>query len=115
MVCYFLPSSNELDDTLSIAAWILQGTEELGELVQQAQGRITILAGCGVNAVNVAALVSSTGVVEVHSSAKLPVESSMQFRHPHLTMCATTIPSDWQWAVADRGVVAAIVKALQGA
>ncbi|MGH7523951.1 MAG: copper homeostasis protein CutC [Gemmatimonadales bacterium] len=45
-------------------AW--DGRGLLSELVDQAAGRITILAGGGIDETNVAALVAATGVAEVH-------------------------------------------------
>ena len=45
-----------------------QGVEQIGRLVQQAQGRIEILPGGGIDASNVARLVEQTGVREVHFS-----------------------------------------------
>lgn len=44
------------------------GAEQIAELVQQADGRIAILAGAGVRPSNVAELVRRTGVREVHGS-----------------------------------------------
>ena len=44
------------------------GVEQIGRLVQQAQGRIEILPGGGIDASNVARLVEQTGVREVHFS-----------------------------------------------
>jgi len=50
------------------AATAPQGAAKIAELVRLAAGRIGILAGGGVNASNVAALVRKTGVREVHLS-----------------------------------------------
>ncbi len=44
------------------------GTTMLRRLVEQADGRIIILAGCGITPQNVARLVEETGVKEVHGS-----------------------------------------------
>jgi copper homeostasis protein len=44
------------------------GRARLATLVAQARGRITILAGGGIRAHNVAAIVATSGVTEVHSS-----------------------------------------------
>ncbi|HEY2661897.1 MAG TPA: copper homeostasis protein CutC [Caulobacteraceae bacterium] len=44
------------------------GADRIADLVRQAQGRIVIMAGCGVNPGNVAELVRKTGVSEVHGS-----------------------------------------------
>jgi len=47
-----------------------EGTEQIRGLVTQAQGRIEILAGGGIDGDNVARLVRDTGVREVHFSVK---------------------------------------------
>jgi copper homeostasis protein len=47
-----------------------EGAERIGKLVFQAEGRIGILPGGGINADNVARLVQDTGVREVHFSVK---------------------------------------------
>lgn len=46
------------------------GIDTLRQLVKQASGRITILAGAGVTPGNVAKIVAETGVAEVHGSCK---------------------------------------------
>jgi len=48
------------------------GTAQLAALVAQSRGRIHILAGSGITADNVQALLSSTGVHEVHASCGVP-------------------------------------------
>ena len=49
------------------------GADRIADLVVQADGRIVIMAGCGVNPGNVADLVRRTGVSEVHGSFGGPV------------------------------------------
>jgi copper homeostasis protein len=49
----------------------LEGAETLAALVAQARGRISIMAGSGVTAGNVATLVAQTGVPEVHASGRM--------------------------------------------
>jgi copper homeostasis protein len=48
---------------------VVEGTAALSRLVQQAEGRIEILAGGSVRSGNVVELVQATGVTQVHSSA----------------------------------------------
>lgn len=48
----------------------MQGIPALAMLVQQAAGRITVMAGGGVRSSNAQVLLQSTGVRELHSSAK---------------------------------------------
>ncbi len=57
----------------------LQGTALLGQINEQAAGRITILAGCGVNEDNIKRIAEATGVHEFHFSARVAVKSRMQY------------------------------------
>jgi len=57
---------------------VTEGIETLREIQKQANGRIKILAGSGVNSQNVANLVQTTGVSEVHSSCKHIVENTQK-------------------------------------
>ena len=49
------------------------------QLVNNANGRITIMPGSGVRANNIADIISSTGVMEIHSSARKNYPSKMLF------------------------------------
>lgn len=49
----------------------MEGADMLKQLVQQANGRIKILAGSGVTPENAAALRKKTGVPEIHGSCKI--------------------------------------------
>lgn len=52
-----------------------EGIENLRKIVGQANGRIAILAGSGVNSQNATTIIKETGVTEVHSSCKHIVEN----------------------------------------
>lgn len=56
-----------------------KGADVIAELVKRADGRISIMAGSGVNEVNVADLVSRTGVREIHFSAATYRDSGMHY------------------------------------
>ena len=60
----------------------LQGTPLLRQLHAQAAGRITLLAGCGVNEGNIATIARETGIDEFHFSARVAVKSAMTFSNP---------------------------------
>lgn len=62
------------------------GIALLKELVEQADGRITIMPGCGVNSGNAAKILSETGACEIHASARKNVGSGMLFRHSGVSM-----------------------------
>ncbi|WP_035705231.1 copper homeostasis protein CutC [Niveispirillum irakense] len=53
----------------------IDGVETLGKLVRQADGRIIILAGGGVDAASVPALLAA-GVREIHASCRAPLEAA---------------------------------------
>jgi copper homeostasis protein len=65
-----------------------QGAPTLAALVRAAAGRITIMAGGGVRAANVATLIAETGVAEVHAGLEEPEPSVMRYRNERLTMGA---------------------------
>jgi copper homeostasis protein len=64
----------------------VEGIPLLKTLVQQADGRIAIMAGSGVRSNNIGTLIKETGATEYHTSAKAYVESGMQYRNPQVSM-----------------------------
>jgi copper homeostasis protein len=54
------------------AVTAMAGRAVIAELVQQARGRIRILAGSGINAANIEAILG-TGVEEIHASCQTPI------------------------------------------
>lgn len=56
-----------------------EGISVLKELVRQADGRIKILAGSGINAQNVKEIIEKTGVEEVHASCKKVVSQNIEY------------------------------------
>ncbi len=63
-----------------------QGVELIRMLVKKSQGRISIMAGCGVNENNIRQLAQSTGVNEFHFSAREKIRSSMKLSNPEVLM-----------------------------
>ncbi|MBR4967742.1 MAG: copper homeostasis protein CutC [Bacteroidaceae bacterium] len=68
------------------AATAQAGIPLLKELVEQANGRIIIMPGCGVSSANAAAILQATGATEIHASARKSVGSGMLFRHSGVSM-----------------------------
>lgn len=62
-----------------------EGIERIRALVRQAEGRIAVMAGSGVNPSNVRQI-AETGVDALHFSARRMVESRMEFRNPAISM-----------------------------
>lgn len=50
----------------------MEGLETIARLQRQGAGRISIMPGSGVNALNVGQILAATGCHEVHASAKMP-------------------------------------------
>lgn len=85
-----------------------EGSALLANLVALAGGRIAVVAGGGVRAANVAALVAATGVREVHLSAAAR-------RAQHGAAAAGAFPGDEPVCVTDGDEVARVVAALRPA
>jgi copper homeostasis protein len=66
----------------------LEGAAVLSKLIEQADGRISIMPGAGVNIDNLAEIISITGAKEFHASARLVVSSDMTYRNDALNMGA---------------------------
>jgi len=66
-----------------------KGIPLLKELVDQADGRIIIMPGCGVNAGNIRKIAEGTGTSEFHFSGRSTVESGMVYRNAKVSMGGT--------------------------
>jgi copper homeostasis protein len=64
----------------------IDGKELIKELVTAAAGRISIMAGSGVNPQNVRDLIEYTGITEVHVSGKHRVAGGMLYKNPKINM-----------------------------
>lgn len=62
------------------------GIELLSKLVEQADGRIIIMPGCGVSSNNAAKILQATGANEIHASARKSVGSGMIYRNSSVSM-----------------------------
>lgn len=71
-----------------------QPTAEVGipllkELQEQAEGRIILLAGCGVNEKNISRIAQETGIKEFHFSARESIKSNMSYKNEAVSMGGT--------------------------
>lgn len=73
----------------------LQGAACIASLVQKAAGRTIILAGGGINAGNIAAILAQTRVKEAHFAARKKVDSPMIFRNRHVFMGKAYEPDEY--------------------
>jgi copper homeostasis protein len=73
-----------LTSGLASSAW--EGRELISRLHQQADGRVKIMAGGGINPDNAAKIIRATGVSEIHASARRNVCSKMLFQPKNVNM-----------------------------
>jgi copper homeostasis protein len=71
-----------------------EGAGLIGELIRQADERIVIMPGSGVRGSNILQLAKLTEAVEFHTSARLLVESGMQFINGSMDEVLTMIVAD---------------------
>jgi len=64
----------------------MEGSRVIAELIKQAAGRITIMPGSGINENNVADLVQFTSAAEIHASARVRMQSKMDYKNDHIIM-----------------------------
>ena len=64
----------------------LAGAQNLKELNDQAQGRISLIAGAGISRFNIAQIAKITGIKEYHFSAKVLEQSMMNYKNSDVFM-----------------------------
>ncbi|MDR1130407.1 MAG: copper homeostasis protein CutC [Prevotellaceae bacterium] len=90
----------------------VDGKKLIKELHIAAAGRISIMAGSGVNPGNVRDLVEYTGISEVHVSGKRRVAGGMIFRNPKINMGGLPGIPEYETDVSDSETVKKLVAAL---
>jgi len=81
-----------------------EGIPLLQRLNQLANGRIKIMAGCGVNEKNIACIRQETGVPAFHFSAREPQASRMIYSNPSVYMGAEGADEDTIMLTTERRV-----------
>lgn len=98
--------------TSGLAPTAPQGSDVIKSLVEQAKGRVSIMAGAGINAENVRALVEQTHVQEVHLSGKSTRRSHMSFIANQSKMGAADV-DDFTIPVTSSQAISSLVAALR--
>lgn len=88
------------------------GSETLAKLVNQAAGRIKILAGGGLSPSLIPLLAAKTGCAEFHLSARTGRDSAMQYRREDIPMGSSQLSGDYFMKEADEAVIRAAVEQL---
>lgn len=94
--CHGVLTSGQRSDAMA-------GAENLRRIVDQAAGRIEIIAGCGVNVGNVEEIIRVSGVREVHSSCSEKVDSRMVYRRQDVKMGNSA--DEYSYTVTDENKV----------
>jgi copper homeostasis protein len=92
----------------------LEGAECIAGLVRQSAGRVIIMAGGGITHETLPALLSATGVNEVHFSARETLPSPMTFRSQGCYMGKAYTPDEYIRKVTTAERVARVVAAGRG-
>ncbi len=71
-----------------------EGADLINQLIRQAEDRIVIMPGSGVRSSNIIEIAQQTGAMEFHSSAKMLVNSNMEFHNPQLQENLQSILAD---------------------
>lgn len=82
---------------------VADGLGLVKQLVDQADGRIIIMPGSGLNSSNVAEIIARTGATEVHTSARIRIASATQFRNLRM-------PEDFDKDFVDAAEIKAILQ-----
>lgn len=85
------------------------GIPLLKKLVEQADGRIIIMPGCGINPSNIREIAEQTGTHEFHFSGRSTYESGMIYRNTKVSMGGTVKIEEYQKNVTDPEIVKAAV------
>jgi copper homeostasis protein len=81
------------------------GITLIAELVKKAGGRISIMAGSGVNESNVVSIVRETNVQAIHFSAKSFHDSVMQYRNEAISGMGSDEGAEFKYRTVDEEVV----------
>ena len=90
----------------------VKGIPQLKELVKQADGRIIIMPGCGVNPSNILQIAEETGASEFHFSGRSTYESGMIYRNPKVSMGGTVKIEEYEKDVTNPDIVKAALAEL---
>ena len=90
-----------------------QGIPLIKKLIKQANNRIIIMPGCGINENNIRKIALETGAQEFHLSLRNKVTSKMIYRNPSISMGGTNITIDeYQQDITDAHRVSQALAAL---
>jgi copper homeostasis protein len=93
----------------------LEGADILKSTVAAARGRLVIMACGALDEGNIAKILSSTGVDELHFAALAVTKSPMRFRNEHVGMGGTALEREFEITVTDENAVRRTIAAARAA
>lgn len=90
-----------------------EGAELIGQLVSQADDRIIIMPGSGINESNIEEIASKTGAMEFHLTGRKIIESEMIYCKKNISMGGIPGISEFSRKVADPDMIERIVHILK--
>ncbi len=90
-----------------------EGADLLASLVRQAGERIIVMGCGGLDAGNIARILASTGLTEIHFAALRDVPSGMIYRNPSVGMGGADLDREYRNTVTDANAVAATIAAVK--
>ena len=98
--------------TSGLANKVTNGQEMVRRLLQNANGRIIIMAGSGINHDNAEELVKQTGVTELHASARSSYPSKMKFIREGILMGSLPEIPEFEISLTDSHKIKLIVQSV---
>ena len=93
----------------------IEGADILKSTVAAADGRLVIMACGALDEANIAKVLSSTGVDELHFAALAVTKSPMRFRNEHVGMGGTALEREFEITVTDENAVRRTIAAARAA
>ncbi len=87
----------------------LEGLPLIRKLIEQAQGRVTVVPGGGITVRNLERILRGSGAEEFHCSARSSLESTVSHRNPNVSMGTSFGPPEFSIKVADSDKVKSLV------
>lgn len=81
------------------------GAPVIADLVKESAGRVSLMPGGGVNPENLAEIVRTTGVREIHLSARQRVKGGMTFRNEGSFMGSFSKDDEYSWREASEELI----------
>ena len=91
----------------------MDGADLISQLVKRANGKIKIMPGSGVRAHLLEELHQKTKAHAYHMSARIPVESQMQFRQTSVNMGAQSQDAEYRSHTHDMEVIREAIKTIK--